>query len=212
MAVAACLLKPALCRGHQLPISQLVLVADDRSLHLELTIHAEELTFFQTLDDDRSGRLDPDELKAHGEDIAKALCRCLQIRAGKRLLQPEVAGLASGADAHHLTVRAHYSGAFDATPLRVRSELANVTRGAHATQVVFRNSHKLEKAVLEARSPQATFNLRANSGDAAVARESPGSSHAASSPSQVLSLLALAAALGGAAYFVARTTARQELP
>ena len=125
IAVAATILAASLTtrvRAHQLPISQMTVVADVEFLHVELVVNAEELNFFSSVDDDRDGRLGAPELEKHGPAVATAVFDKLSFRIGNRETRPDSVGYVPGGDGHHLVFRGHYPGDSREKPITIRGD------------------------------------------------------------------------------------------
>lgn len=190
-------------RAHTLPISQLALVADGEYLHAEITINAEELVFFASLDENSDGRLDRTELDGNGSATASAVFAALSFRVAEKELSPEVVGVVPGGDGHHATLRAHYALAARNPTVVVTSKLDRVTRGAHATQATFQAGGRREAAVLDARTPQVTFNRRAASSPTRLAIEPAASNRPAAGAGETPLRLGPAAGAAALAAFAA---------
>jgi len=144
-------------QAHNLPISEMMLVADEEYLHLEIVLNATELTFFRELDQDRNGHVSLAEAAERGEQCSRRVLEALEIRIAGQLVDAEVSGLVPNHNTHHLTIRAHYPGNATAETLELTSRLAAITHGAHLVQVVFRTPHDTRKARLNASANSVSF-------------------------------------------------------
>lgn len=163
--------------AHDLPISNMIIVADEDFLHVELTMNSAGLVFYRELDRDNNGRLEISEVREQGEEIAGRILDCLTIEIDGRRLDADNFGIVPDVSTHHLTVRAHYAADGREVPLSIASRLSSITNGAHTTQVTFRKPGSSELARLNARSPQVLFNgsLQAIPTGAVVLPEAPSS-------------------------------------
>lgn len=151
-------ISPSWVAAHDLPISNMTMVADEDFLHVELVMNSAELVFFRELDSDNNGRLEPSELQEHGEEIAGRIFDCLTIEVDGQPQEADSYGIVPELDTHHLTVRAHYAVNACEAPLLVALRLSSITNSAHTTQVTFRSPRVKQSARLNARSPQVLFN------------------------------------------------------
>jgi hypothetical protein len=167
--------------AHDLPVSSMMMVADEDFLHVELTINSGELIFYRELDRDNNGRLELAEVREQADIISKRIVDCLSIEIDGKRLEADNCGIVPDMSTHHLTVRAHYAVDARDVPLSLESHLSNITNGAHTTQVTFRKPGSSESARLNARSPRVTFNLSPPATSKAVASRpkmpSPGAEH-----------------------------------
>lgn len=160
--------------AHDLPISGLQIVADEREIHAELMLNSGELVFVRELDRNANDRLEVEEVGDQAESIAKRICQCLTIEVDGHKVEPETLGLVPDLTTHHLTVRAHYAVDARYRPLTVESRLWEITRGGHTTLVSFRTSAGNQEARLDARSRRVVFNAaQAKTNEAANFGTSP---------------------------------------
>lgn len=157
-ALAGLLALAALRAGaHSLPISYLLLVADADYVHLELTFNPFELPQFAEADTNANRRLDPGELEACGERLARAVLEHLTLRVTGREVTAETAGLTADPDSHHVTLRAHFRAAVGEGRIAIESRLPQALGSAHLTQVKCVRGDDTAFAQLGSRSPRATF-------------------------------------------------------
>jgi hypothetical protein len=161
-ALAALALGLLSAAAHTIPISYLRLVADDQYIHLELLLNPFELTFFSEVDDNKDGELDPAELKAHGEQIAKRVVGTLKIKIGHKLIAPENAGMDPDMSGHHVRVRAHYKVNARQLPLTIESDFNSITSASHVMQVTYVVEGKNQLAQLDMQSKKAVFEVPAS--------------------------------------------------
>ena len=143
--------------GHTLPISYLTVVPDKDYVHLELIINPFELSFFSELERNQAGLLAPIELSRQEEPVARRIADCLKLRVKGRLFAPEVAGVTSDIDSHHLTLRAHYRVDARRSPLTLECRLVDVTSGSHFTQVTYSSPDGQQLATLDQQTRSITF-------------------------------------------------------
>ena len=147
----------ASARAHTSPVSFLRLWSDANYLNLELTLNPFELTFFSELDGNRDGRLDPGEWHGQGENIARRILECIQLRVNDRPVQAHIAGLTQNYDSHHITVRAHYEVDARRATVTVESHLTMLTSSAHVMQVTCAPRERAQTVQLDVQSTKAVF-------------------------------------------------------
>jgi hypothetical protein len=135
-------------QAHNLPISEMMLVADDEYLHMEIVVNATELTFFREMDVDRNGHVSLAETEDWGGQVSRRVVDCFDIRVDGQVVDADVAGLVPNHNTHHLTIRAHYPVDAAEASVELTSRLAAITHGAHLVQVVYRTPHDIQKARL----------------------------------------------------------------
>jgi hypothetical protein len=172
--------------GHTLPISYLTVVPDKDYVHLELTLNPFELNFLSELERNQNGALAPVELTNREEPVARKLVNCLRLRVKGRLVAPDVAGVTSDIDSHHLTLRAHYRVDARHVPLTLLCRLVDATSGSHFTQVTYSGPSGQQLATLDQQTSSVTFT------------PGPAKDSAAPSPSGHIGALS-----GAAPWFVA---------
>lgn len=143
--------------AHNLPISEMMLVADEEYLHMEIVLNATELTFFRELDSDRNGHVSLNEAGDRSEQVSRRVVDCFKIRVDGQVVEADVAGLVPNHNTHHLTIRAHYPTNALAASVELISRLSAITHGAHLAQVVYRTPHEIQKARLNASSGSVLF-------------------------------------------------------
>ena len=180
--------------AHTLPISYLVVWCDAQYAHFELTLNPFELSFFSELDLNKDGQFDPTELKQSEAEVAAKIATCLKVQVGGKLVRPEVAGLMSDQDSHHLTWRAHYRVNARDQPLSIESDLSTITSGSHVTQLTLLRQGQRQLAQLDAQSPRAIFASMVQNQNTAAAT-------GARTPSWAFGSLLLLLALPGMAIF-----------
>ena len=114
-------------QAHNLPISEMMLVADDEYLHMEVVINATELTFFREMDVDRNGHVSLAETEDWGEQVSRRVVDCFDIRVDGQVVKVDVAGLVPNHNTHHLTIRAHYPVDVAEASVELTSRLAAIT-------------------------------------------------------------------------------------
>jgi hypothetical protein len=144
--------------AHTLPISYLYVVPDTDYVHLELTLNPFELSFFSELDRNKNGLLEPPELEAQKENVARRLVGAIKLRVNGHIVPTEVAGLTLDMDSHHLTLRAHYRVDARRAPLTVESALPELTSGSHLTQATYLRAGQRQLAQLDMQSRVVTFD------------------------------------------------------
>lgn len=144
-------------RGHNLPISEMNIVADEEEMHVELVVNSSELHLIAELDHNGNGQLEYSELHAEGERIARRILSLLTFRIGDRPLEVDVCGILPNPNTHHLTVRAHYRADARYDALSVQSRLFSLAANAHVTQVTFRRPGKRHVGRLSATDPTVHF-------------------------------------------------------
>lgn len=147
----------AALHAHDLPVSELKLVAGDDRLHLEIMLNAWELQFFNELDGDKNGLLDRQELDAREEQIARRVVDTLDIRIDNQLIAADVAGVVPDYNTHHLTIRAHYPVDARDAQMEVSSRLAAITNAAHVVKLTLRRTATTERATLSSSDSLASF-------------------------------------------------------
>jgi hypothetical protein len=144
-------------QAHNLPVSEMMLVADDEYLHMEIVLNATELTFFREMDRDRNGHVSLAEAKERDEQVSRRIVDCFEIRVDGQIVEADVAGLVPNHNTHHLTIRAHYPADAAEAAVELTSRLAAITHGAHLVQVVYRTPHETRKARLNASADSVLF-------------------------------------------------------
>jgi hypothetical protein len=165
--------------AHTLPISYLLLVADGDFIHAELTFNPFELPQFAGADTNANRRLDPGELEASGERLARAVLEHLTLRVGGREVAAETAGLSADPDSHHVTLRAHFRAAAGNAPITIDSRLPQALGTAHLTQVKIVRAGREAFAQLDSRSPRATFPPETPAVETKRPRRSNSAAHSA---------------------------------
>lgn len=144
-------------QAHNLPISEVMLVADEEYLHMEIVLNATELIFFRELDRDRNGHVSLAEAAERGDQVSRRVVDCFEIQVDGQVVEADVAGLVPNHNTHHLTIRAHYPANATEASVKLTSRLAAITHGAHLVQVVYRTPHGLHKARLNASTGSVLF-------------------------------------------------------
>lgn len=135
--------------AHTLPISDLILVADEDYLHLELSLNPSELNFpsdFAASKDD-----------AKEEIIARIILDHISVAVGTKCLVAETAGIVRSGESHHLELRAHYPLAATSGILQIESLLCDLMGASHFTQVTFRKGEEMRLAQLDNQRRTASF-------------------------------------------------------
>ena len=143
--------------AHDLPISEMMLAADEDRLHLEIVLNASELNFFSELDLDKNGHLTPMELAERDEQVARQVVDRIEIYIDDQLVQADVAGIVPNYNTHHLTIRAHYPVDATSAKVEVSSRLAAITHATHLLQLTFQRPLATQKAGLTTRRAVAHF-------------------------------------------------------
>lgn len=143
--------------AHDLPISHMRIVPGDAYVHLEVVLNPFELSFASELDTDRNGRLESDELEEHREAITRRLVEMLKIEVAGEPFSAKTAGVVADLSSHHLVLRAHYPVAARGASLSLTSNLAGITSRSHVTRVTYGTADELQRARLDARSNEVTF-------------------------------------------------------
>ncbi|MCX8089563.1 MAG: hypothetical protein N3I86_01295 [Verrucomicrobiae bacterium] len=157
VAAAALMMPLPPAAAHTLPISYLLLVADADYVHVELTFNPFELPQFPEADTNANRRLDPGEIEADGERLARVVLEHLTLRVGGREIAVETAGLSADPDSHHVTLRAHYRVAVGEARISLESRLPQVLGSSHLTLVRCVRGGDAAFAQLDSRSPRAAF-------------------------------------------------------
>ncbi len=144
-------------QAHNFPISEMMLVADEEYLHMEIVLNATELTFFRELDRDQNGHVNLAEVADRGEQVSRRVVDCFEIRVNGQVVEAEIAGLVPNYNTHHLTIRAHYLVDATEASVEVTSQLAAITHGAHLVQLVYRTPHENHKVRLNATAASVLF-------------------------------------------------------
>jgi len=156
-AVSLLVIDGSRVQAHNLPISEMMLVADEDYLHMEIVLNATELTFFRELDRDQNGHVNLAEVADRGEQVSRRVVDCFEIRVNGQVVEADVAGLVPNYNTHHLTVRAHYPVDAAEASVELTSRLAAITHGAHLVQLVYRTPHENHRARLNATSASVLF-------------------------------------------------------
>ena len=143
--------------AHDLPLSEMMLVAGEDRLHLEIVLNAPELMFFSELDLDKNGHVNPAELAGREEQVARRVVDCVEIWVADHLVHADVAGIVPNHNTHHLTIRAHYPVDATRATVDISSRLAAITHAAHLLQITFRRPLAIQKASLAANRSKARF-------------------------------------------------------
>jgi hypothetical protein len=145
--------------AHTLPVSYLRLVPDADYLHLELVFNPFELSFITEVDDNKDQELDPGELQAHGQVVAKRVVGALKLSVGREEVRAETAGMDPDLSGHHARLRAHYRVDARRQPLTLESELNSLMSASHLTQVTYVNGEQAQPqlAQLDSHSRKVTF-------------------------------------------------------
>ena len=144
-------------QAHNFPISEMMLVADEEYLHMEIVLNATELTFFRELDRDQNGHLNLTEVADRSEEVSRRVVDCFEIRINGQLVEADIVGLVPNYNTHHLTIRAHYLVDATEASVEVASQLAAITHGAHLVQLVYRTPHENHRARLNATAASVLF-------------------------------------------------------
>ncbi len=144
-------------QAHNLPISEMMLVADEEYLHMEIVLNATELTFFHELDRDQNGHLNLTEVADRSEEVSRRVVDCFEIRVDGQVVEADIVGLVPNYNTHHLTIRAHFPVDATEASVELTSRLAAITHGAHLVQVVYRTPHENHRARLNSTSAPVLF-------------------------------------------------------
>lgn len=156
-AGVALLLQFGAVYAHDLPVSELKLVADKDRLHLEIMLNAWELQFFNELDADKNGLLNPQELKGPEEQIARRIVESLDLRVAGAPVTADIVGIVPDYNTHHLTIRAHYPVDAAEATVEVGSRLAALTSAAHIVNVTLQRAGETERASISNSDSVARF-------------------------------------------------------
>ncbi|GEM_PF-3537348 len=143
--------------AHTIPISYLTLVPAAESLHLEIVLNPFELKFFSELDRSHDGRIDAAEFAACEKEVSGRIAGALRVFSNGKLMSAVTHGITASDDSHHWVFRAHYPGDARGVRLRIESHLAELTSGAHLTQVTYRWRDQQQLASLDSASQFAEF-------------------------------------------------------
>ena len=144
-------------QAHNFPISEMMLVADEEYLHMEIVLNATELTFFRELDRDQNGHLNFTEVADRGEQVSRRVVDCFEIRVNGQVVEADIVGLVPNYNTHHLTIRAHYLVDATEASVEITSHLAAITHGAHLVQLVYRTPHENHRVRLNATAASVLF-------------------------------------------------------
>ena len=144
-------------QAHNFPISEMMLVADEEYLHMEIVLNATELTFFRELDRDQNGHLNFTEVADRGEQVSRRVVDCFEIRVNGQVVEADIVGLVPNYNSHHLTIRAHYLVDATEASVEITSHLAAITHGAHLVQLVYRTPHENHRVRLNATAASVLF-------------------------------------------------------
>lgn len=156
-AVALSVICESQLLAHNQPISEMMLVADDDYLHMEIVLNATELTFFRELDRDHNGHVNLAEVADLDEQVSRRIVDCFEIRVDGHIVEADVVGLVPNHNTHHLTVRAHYPVDATESSVELTSHLAAITHGAHLVHVVYRTPLEDQKARLSSTAASILF-------------------------------------------------------
>ena len=151
--------------AHTIPISYLRLAPQADYLHLEFVFNPFELSFISEVDDNKDGGLDPAELKAHGDAVAKRVLAALKITVSGRLVAPETAGMDPDLNGHHVRLRAHYKIDARRLPLTLESEFNSITSASHLMQVTYAAEGGRQLGQLDAQARKVTFDAPGAEGE-----------------------------------------------
>ena len=185
--------------AHDLPISNMMIVAAEDMMHVELMLNAAELSFFTEVDRDKNGLLDPAELRAQSDQVSQLIVDCFSFRIDGSLIAAAVHGVVPEIGTHHLTIRAHYAGDAREAPVSVESRLVAITRSSHVIEVVLQRPDERLSARLDARDPDVYFDYE-RADDMSEPMESLSDSGKAPRTGTTL-LIALATLLGSLLLF-----------
>jgi len=191
--------------AHDLPVSDLKIVASAESMHVELVLNAAELNFFPEIDTNHDGLAGPGEIEAKSTQISKAIIDCFTFQVNGTVVQPAVHGLVPDLGSHHLTLRAHFPVDARETPVMLESGLAAITHGTHIVEVVLHRPSSRHAARLDAHDRDVLFDYKKK--QVPVVKQSKqvatSSSPARqkSNPINYALILGLAALVGGFLFF-----------
>jgi len=158
IAVIWILYYPARTFAHDLPISNMTIVAAEESMHVELMLNAAELSFFSEIDRDKDGILDPAEVKSQSEQISRKIIECFSFSIDGKPIPAAVHGVVPDLGSHHLTIRAHYPCDAREAPVYLESSLVSITQRSHVIEVTFHRPDRRQTARLDAHDHQILFN------------------------------------------------------
>ncbi|MCA9231653.1 MAG: hypothetical protein KDA57_13460 [Planctomycetales bacterium] len=146
--------------AHDLPISDMMIVAAAETMHVELVLNAEELSFFPEIDQDDNGLLDPAELEKRSNQISQHIVDCFHFQVGNQPVIAAVHGVVPSIGSHHLTIRAHYAVDAREQAVHLESQLPAITRTSHVVEVTFKRPGSQYAARLDAHDHEVLFDFK----------------------------------------------------
>ncbi len=143
--------------AHDLPITDMKIVAAKESMHVEIVLNSAELNFFSEIDRDKNGFLDPQELEQESLQISKLVVGCFSFQVDGQPVQAAVHGIVPTIGSHHLTIRAHYPVDARKVPVYMESRLLAITRKSHVIEVTFQRPDRRDSARLNAHDQDVLF-------------------------------------------------------
>ena len=162
--------------AHDLPISNLTIVAAKDTMHVELVLNIVELSFFSEIDSDKNGFADPAEVGLQSDQISRKIADCFLFQIDGKPVAAAVHGVVPNFGTHHLTIRAHYTCDAREASVHLESHLAAITNRSHVIEVVFHRPNSRQAARLDARDPEVLFDYEGEHDVAATPSKLPGRS------------------------------------
>jgi hypothetical protein len=148
----------ATASAHDLPVSEMRIVAAEEAMHMEIVLNSAKLNFFSEIDRDKNGFLDPEELKKQSDQISELIVDCLVFQIHGKLVTAAMVGVVPNVGSHHLTVRAHYPVDAREAPVHLKSSLRAIMRNSHVLEVTFQRPDQCYFARLDARDQGVLFD------------------------------------------------------
>ncbi|MEO2047755.1 MAG: hypothetical protein ABGX16_14415 [Pirellulales bacterium] len=144
--------------AHELPISEMRIVAAKDVMHMEVVLNAAALNFFAEIDRNNNGFLDPGEIEQHSDQISKLIVDSFAFQIDGKIVPAATAGIVPNVGSHHLTVRAHYVVDARKSPVHMESLLVAITRNSHILEVTFQRADQTISVRLDAHDQGVLFD------------------------------------------------------
>ena len=151
-------LSPAITAAHDVPTANMTIVADEEMVHVELTVHTNQLRCYAEIDEDNNGLVDAQELNRVGERVAQLMIDSFTLRFGGDAMDADSYGIVPNLTTNHVTLRAHYPVDVGPLPIELEPNVAAVTRTTQVLDVAFKKGDLVERARVTARDDAVAFN------------------------------------------------------
>lgn len=147
--------------SHDIPLSEIYIVTDNKELHLELFINLFDLNLFPEVDQDHNGVIEYEEFDSERVRINDQIISSLSIIVDGITVQANSMGSMIDKQ-HHLIFRAHYPVKQSFKSLRLISNIDEITVKSQITQVTFGKGENQQKAQMQGGLNTANFTSNAN--------------------------------------------------